>query len=491
MYRENLSEFVNKYRFAHVPLERGDQKQILQACRFALWHQHSDELQSILMACGMGESEIIERKAFYLEFASMIGHLIILVPGLANYFMIDYIAEDMIDGGDPELAQAGFRLQKIISAAKNKEKKVRGKVVMPAMPELSAAQIDAYKKNPAAFIVDFFESNWEYDSDRSYGLAVVAELLALDPEDRDHTGKILMDALGRFPDRDEFFHYFTTTTARILYENDYKYWAALAIDVFSPLCGNRQSEVGQPTSPAARLDDQPQLPAELELAAIADVWKAEGADAAAKKAMERVKLTPGDAFAFGLLGHLYLVNFDIPRALACLSRAYWLEPDSAMVVFYLGQAFHAGYFEKQVDLCLARLHTLPEYQKEPDQYQLGVELFIKCDTPETHATLDGRPAGRCPLQMRGIRAGHHRIVWQLPGGRQHPYSVTLEDATVAKFRFHPDPGSVSHEISRSGSVTIFDNGSARLLSDVVAAYLVDDLASLPQPSVEDCLKRIE
>ncbi|EKD81323.1 MAG: hypothetical protein ACD_39C01859G0001, partial [uncultured bacterium] len=250
MYRKNLSEFVNICRSERVPLSPGFQNQILQACRFALWHQHGDELQSLLMACGMGESEIIERKDFYLKFASMIGHLIILVPGLANYFMIDYIAEDMIDGGDLELAAAGARLQKIIAAAKHKEEKIRGKVLMPAMPALSAAQINYYQKNQAAFITDFFEASWEYDSDRSYGLAVVAELLFLDHEDYDKIGEMLMGALGKFSSREEFFHYFTSTTARILYENNYSDWATLTNNIFAPLCGNLQSELNRPTSPA-------------------------------------------------------------------------------------------------------------------------------------------------------------------------------------------------------------------------------------------------
>ena len=489
MYRENLSRFVELCRIGRVPVAKDFQRQILQACRFALWHRHGEELQSLLMACGMSESEIIERKDFYLRFASMIGRLIILVPGLSNYFMLDYIAEDMIDGGDPELAAAGLRLQTIIMHAKNREEKVHGKVFMPAVPALSTQQIADYQSDPATFLADFFESGWEYDSDRSYGLAVTAELLSLDPEDLDTTGEMLMCALGTYLNRNEFFYAFTNNTARILYENDYPEWATLTNTIFAPLCGEYKSRLNRPTSPEARLDNLPEVPPELELAAIADVWKEQGVDAALPLAQRRLELTPGDPFSCGMLGNIHLTKFDIPKALTCLSRAYWLEPDSIMVVFVLCQTFHAGYFEHQVDLCLAKLREMPEYQKDPDHYQLGVELFLKCDEPETHATLDGRPVGRCPLQLRGIKPGHHRIVWQLPGGRQHTYSVALDDATVAKFRYHPSADEVSHEISRCGAVTIFDNGDARQLSEVVAAYLVDDLARLPSPSVAECLGR--
>jgi len=487
MYRDNLSEFVNLCRSERVPLARERQKELLQACRFALWHQHGDELQSIFMACGMSESEIIERKQFYLEFAAMIGHMIVLVPGLANYFMLDYIAEDMIDGGDKELSEAGIRLQTIILHGKNREEKVTGKVAMPPLPSLSAAHLNFYRRNQAAFIVDFFEQNWDYDSDRFYGLAVAAELLALDPEDHIQYGEMLMSALGLFSSREEFFHYFATTTARILYENDYSEWAALTIDVFTPLCGNLATNLKQPVAPQVRRSDLPDVPPELELAAISEVWKSQGVDEALKLAKKRIELTPGDAFACGMLGNIFLAKFDIPQALASLSRAYWLAPDSAMVVFVLGQAFHAGYFEKQVDLCLEKLRTMPEYKENPDDFLLGVELLLKCDEPDTHATLNGRPVGRCPLQLRGVKPGHHRIAWKLASGKQYDYSVKLEDATVAKFRYHPTAGNVSQEISRCGSVTLFHNGEAKLLSDIVAAYLVDDLARLPHPKVAECV----
>lgn len=486
MYRDNLPEFVNLCRFERVPLSPEGQNALLQACRFALWHQHGDELQSLFMACGMGESEIIERKEFYLKFASMIGHLIVLVPALANYFMLDYIAEDMIDGGDPELAQAGMRLQTIILHGKNREEKVSGRVIMPDLPDLTEKQLNFYRRNQSFFIADFFESNWEYDSDRFYGLAVAAELLSLDPEDRIQYGEMLMSALGLFSSREEFFHYFATTTARILYENDYSGWAALTIDVFSPLCGNLAAELKQPVAPQVRRSDLPTIPPELELAAISEVWKTQGTDEALKLAKRRIELTPGDAFACGMLGNIFLAKFDIPQALACLSRAYWLAPDSAMVVYVLAQAFHAGYFEKQVDLCLEKLHTMPEYKQNPDEFLLGVELLLKCDEPEAQATLNGRPVGRCPLQLRGVKPGHHKIVWRLASGKQYDYSVRLEDATVAKFRYHPSAGNVTQEISRCGSVTLFHNGEARLLSDIVADYLVDDLARIPHPDVADC-----
>ncbi|PKL47326.1 MAG: hypothetical protein CVV42_13420 [Candidatus Riflebacteria bacterium HGW-Riflebacteria-2] len=491
MYRDNLSGFVNLCRSERVSLSGSRQNDILQACRFALWHQHGDELQSLFMACGMGESEIIERKEFYLKFAAMIGHMIVMVPNLANYFMLDYIAEDMIDGGDPELAEAGMKLQVIIRHGKNHEEKIVGQVTMPSLPVLSEAKLNFYRKNQAAFIAEFLESNWTYDSDRFYGLAVTAELLSLDPEDRAQYGEMLMGALGKFSNREEFFQYFATTTARILYENNYSDWAALTLDVFSPLCGKLAEDLNRPTAPQARRGDLPPIPPELELANIADIWKTQGIDEALELARKRIELTPGDAFSCGMLGNIFLAKFDIAQALTCLSRAYWLAPDSAMVVFVLAQAYHAGYFEKQVDLCLEKLHAMPEYRQNPDEFLLGVELFLKCDIPVAQATLDGRPVGRCPLQLRGIRPGHHKIVWKLADGKQYDYSVKLEDATVAKFRYHPVSRNVSQEISRCGSITIFHDGEARLLSDVVAVYLVDDLAKLPHPDVTECIGKVD
>ncbi|MDD3149067.1 MAG: hypothetical protein PHD82_17390, partial [Candidatus Riflebacteria bacterium] len=95
MYRENLSEFVNLCRLGRVPLTSDAQDRLLRAIRFTLWNRKHDELQSLLMACGMGESEIIERKRFYLKFAAMVGRMVVLLPHLHQLFMLNYIAEDM------------------------------------------------------------------------------------------------------------------------------------------------------------------------------------------------------------------------------------------------------------------------------------------------------------------------------------------------------------------------------------------------------------
>ena len=51
--------------------------------------------------------------------------LVVLIPSLHQYFMLDYIAEDMIDGGDPELAAAGQRLQTVLQHAKAGAKDIR------------------------------------------------------------------------------------------------------------------------------------------------------------------------------------------------------------------------------------------------------------------------------------------------------------------------------------------------------------------------------
>lgn len=491
MYRDNLSEFVSLCRLQRVSTSTDNQEQLLRAIRFALWNKNYDELQAMFMTCGMCESEIIERKSFYLRFAAMMCRLITLIPSLSKYFMIDYIAEDMIDGGDPELAAAGERMNTVLAHAKAGAKDIRGSISMPPVASLTDSQLAFYQKNPAAFIADFIEPNWGYDSDRSYAMAAVVELLLLDPEDRATVGPILMNAIGQFASTEEFYFTFASTTAKMLTESGYPEWGKIFMQIFTPLIGNYDAEKGS-TDASSGSGDESASPeredlGELELEAISNVWKNQGVDKALPLAKQRLIKTPGDPYACGMLGNIYLAQMNIPLALACLSRAYWLEPDTEMVVFVLGQAFQAGYFAKQVDLCRARLKNLPVYRAFPERFRFGVELFIKCDEPETTASVNGHEVGKCPLQLRHVKPGTARISWKLADGRQKTLTVELEDATVAKYRYHPDTGRVSDEISRDGSVTIFTAEGSRELCDLVARFLVDDLNKLPRPTVEECL----
>lgn len=491
MYRDNLSEFVSLCRSQRVPTSADRQEQLLRAIRFALWSKKYDELQAIFMTCGMSESEIIERKSFYLKFAAMMCRLITLIPTLSKYFMIDYIAEDMIDGGDPELVIAGNRMNTVIAHAKAGDKDIKGSISMPSVVALTSSQLGYYQKNPAAFIADFIEPNWEFDSDRTYAMAAVAELLLLEPEDKATVGPILMNAIGQSASAEEFYFTFASTTAKLLTENGYSEWGKIFMQIFAPLIGNYDAEKAL-ASAGSGSGSEATAPAgenfgELELEAISNVWKNQGVDRALPLAKQRLIMTPGDPYACGMLGNIYLAQMNIPLALACLSRAYWLEPDTEMVVFVLGQAFQAGYFAKQVDLCRARLKNLPAYRAFPERFRFGVELFIKCDEPETTASVNGHEVGKCPLQLRQVKPGTARITWTLADGGQKTLTVELEDATIAKYRYHPDSGRVSNEISRDGSVTIFTAEGSRELSDMVASFLVDDLNKLPNPSVEECL----
>lgn len=65
--------------------------------------------------------------------------------------------------------------------------------------------------------------------------------------------------------------------------------------------------------------------------------------------------------------------------------------------------------------------------------------------------------------------------------------MTVEEATVAKFRYHPDSDSVSDEISRDGVVTVFTPEGSKTLNELIPEFLVTDLANLPDPTIEQCL----
>lgn len=487
MYRENLTEYVNRLRMQRVPTDVRGQDMLLRAIRFALWNRRSDELQALLMCCGMCESEIIERKRFYLGFASMMSRLITLVPTLSSYYMIDYIAEDMVDGGDPELAAAGERLNTVIRHVKSKDTTIKGGIKMPPFVPLTDQQMSFYQSNQARFIIDYIEPNWDYDHDRSYAVAAATELLLLEPEDCPVMESILLNTISSRNDREDFFSLFSMNAVRLLEEKGYAEWAELLLQVFMPLLGPVNGACSQVEGVVYGARPECEIPPELELEAISDIWKRQGAQAALEPARRRLLLTPDDVYACGMLGNVYLALMNIPKALACLSRAYKICPCLEMVVYVLGQAFHAGYFGDQVDLCRKRLQQLPDYRLAPQNFHFGVELFLKCDEPETTALLNGIELGQCPLQRRHIKPGLAEIVWRLPDGRSRSLKVKLEDATIAKFRYHPDFDSVSDEISRTGVITLFTSDGPRELGELVSEYLVKDLADLPKPSVEECV----
>ncbi len=491
MYRDNLEQYVNMCRLRRVPTEPQGQDELIRALRYTLWTKRYDELQALFMTCGMGESEIIERRRFYLEFAPLIGRLVVLIPSLHQYFMLDYIAEDMIDGGDPELVAAGQRLQTVLQHAKAGAKDIRGRVLMPAYSELKPEVLEHYRRFPGEFLARVLEANWEYDSDRSYGLAAAIELLSLEKPEMPLIGPILMQSLGDYSSPEHFFAVFAATTVSLLNNAGYSEWAQVCQQVFAPLtAGFDPAKASAAKAVADAGDGSGHSEADfgpLSLGNISAVWKKEGVAQALVMARQRLLMTPEDPFACGMLGDIYLAQMNVPLALACLSRAWHRAPDSPVVLHVLGQAFQAGYFAAQVDLCRRQLSQLPEFQANPRPYQFGVELFLKCDVEETQVAVNGSNLGLCPLQIRNVRPGTLNIQWKLKNGREKRFSVTVEEATVAKFRYHPDSDSVSDEISRDGVVTVFTPEGSKTLNELIPEFLVTDLANLPDPTIEQCL----
>ena len=489
MYRENLADFVNLCRLERVPLTTDAQDRLLRAIRYTLFNRKYDELQSLFMACGMGESEIIARKRFYLKFAALVGRLTLLMPPLHKFFMLDYVAEDMIDGGDPDLVAAGTRLQTILSHAKSGAADIKGQIIMPAITAFQAERLAFYQKNPAEFIVDFIEPYWEYDSDRFYGLAAAVEFLSLDAADRLEVGPILIKSLGEFASPGDFFAAFNATTVNLLKKSGYADWADLFLQFFKPLeavlaVKETYSPPEQPVKTPLVAED---AYGELSLAAISNVWKTKGLDEALGLAKQRLQMTPDDPFACGMLGDMFLTRMNVPLALACLSRAFHRAPDAPVVVFTLARAFLAGYFSEQVDLCRQCLQKMPAYQAAPQNFMFGVELFLKCDEPGARVAVNGRELGECPLQIRNVRPGSAQLAWKLKDGREKIHQVDLVDATVAKFKYHPVAGIISDEISRDGSITVYTPTGARELRDMIPEFLVADLKMLPDPTIAQCL----
>ncbi|MFZ5953439.1 MAG: hypothetical protein ACOYXC_22240, partial [Candidatus Rifleibacteriota bacterium] len=131
-----------------VPVDSATQRDYLHAMRALFLTRRNDEYCRLVFHAMMSESEIIERKPFYLALAPMLARHMRIAAPLADHDFIRYIAEDMVDGNEPELAAAGNRLQQTMAAVKQSDADPDRSCVFPEPPPLSDEMVKLYQEKP-------------------------------------------------------------------------------------------------------------------------------------------------------------------------------------------------------------------------------------------------------------------------------------------------------------------------------------------------------
>lgn len=539
MYREDLSKYITKCRIVKVPDTVNEQDELIRAIRFALWHKRGAELQTLISFCCLSETDIIARKSFFLELSYFLSRLAILIPGLAKIDNIKYIAEDMVDGKEPQLLVAGKRLLQISEACADKEKIIYGKALMPRIESFSAEQLESFKKTPVEFLKKVLEENWEFDSDASYLLAAAIEILLLDPEDKCIAEPVLVRSVKTVTTKDEFFKYFYNYVFERLVKSNENKWALIFKQIFSaePKAGSGPTIAGEgaaappqvtvvsaatppsPPSPATPLSpasqtsapvsgaslsrvappflghpaqkslvvSEPLTPAiELEISSINALLGVKNYSGALTKAEALFNDNKNVAAVNLLLGSICAAQGKYLRAFAYLSRAYNRAPQDAKILSELAKTYWKCYCPFQTDLFMAKLKETEEYKAAPGEYYVGSELLLKSDDSETEVLLNSHSAGRCPVHLKNIRPGKTIIIWRLLNGKQKTLSFVLEDSVIGDFRYHPDTDTVSEEISRDGVLMVFTERGACEITEVIGDFLVNSPAELPDYEPEAC-----
>lgn len=493
---ESLEPVIRDY--GKITLCPDQQQNFLKALRLLFFTKRYEEHSQMLVRAYMSESEIIERKSFYLAYAEMLERHVGIAPNLMDVSMLQYLPEDMIDGGDPELVVAGKRMQATFAKIKEQLKKPDQPSEFGEMPQISEEKWQEYQHAPLIFFTDHIEQNWRVKRDSSRELNFASEVLRMDIED-------IQEIFSEELLYENFFCQMAQTIANEMMESNQEAYAIRICDLFFPISG-RASEIllmkkaeilakmGRTEEAAAiskGLDlDLAPIPDNLELANISKIWEENGAEEALKFGIERFKLTPDDFAVCGLLAEIYLTKLQLDIALPIICRSYHRAPDNPVVLFHMARIFHAGYFPEQTDLCMARVRQTSAYQNDQRTFTLPVELFVKCDTEDTTAFFNGQPIGKCPVRFL-VYPGQQSLAWEINGQIAKEISVDLKEATISKFRFHPADNSISDEISRTGCMTMFTAEGSVRLEDMVQDYLIDDLSKLPNLEPEAIMELIE
>lgn len=482
-----------------VPLEIELQQKYLLGLRISYLKKDNDRYLGLVRDAMMSEREIIARKPFYLSYARMLSRHVTLSNLLADESFIKYVAENMIDGGEAELVAAGIELQKTLDRVSNSASNKDYIFEVAPVPVFPDSVWNDYRANPLSFIVEQIETKWKLSAYLSRIIALTAELLQVD----------INTAKEHFPGEEisyaDFLNHVQSSILKELLEHDENDWAICFEDIFRQLTGNEMIEFKSVNESTDNSDNKictaADCPDELQLKHISNLFFNENKkDEAIKLGIKRFKLYPNDPMGSGLLGSIFHDTMAIEKALYLMARTYHLLPNDALTLYMLGRIFNAGYFSVQTDLCREQLKTLPEYRKDPAQFQMPVQLFIKCESysacslsndPAVEQTpvvamLNRNKMGNCPVQLLA-NPGKQKIGWAMNDQVIHEIDVDLQECTVSKFKLNLSDGIVSDEISRDGSITLFRDGGVIELRDIVKDFLVESLDKLPNPSVQDVL----
>jgi hypothetical protein len=475
------------------------------ALRHFFWHKDWERYHGLLFARLFSETEIIQLRPFMLEISRMLRRHVTFLPRLTSATTIKYLAEDMIDGGDPELVAEGKlfleavqradRIRLAIESAPDPNEAVLPEeedAYVPAYPHFEEADLIFYTQNPLFFFQRFVENDWILPGEAGRRAALIAEILEAPPELGEKGVQSYYQASVA-----EFMSESAQILADICAGTNHYEWSEFILRVMTPLCREnawllackradlylQQRRDPEGLALMKELHKNNHLPVELRPQFIQVLWQLEGQDATLRLAKSFLRGIPDDLPVLGVLAEAFLKDMAIDKALILATKAHRYNPRHPLPLFTLARAFHAGYFSEQADLCMNALKQHPAYQANSRRWFLPNELFIKCTTPDTVAFLNQQKLGPCPVRLAQIPPGEYQITWLLPDSTQKEFFFRAETATVHKYKFCPEFDTIDEEISRDGSVTLYHEGAAVELKDLVKPYLVATLTDLPDPDV--------
>lgn len=490
-----------KVKEQKIPIEKDLQEEIISDMRFAFFHNKFEDYFNYLSGCYMSGREIRERKDFYLSLSTMLlRHLRITPQLLEAYPYFGYIAEDMTNSGEAGVMKAGVDLRDICEDVKafldaRENKRPSAVKLKPAAPEGSEAFFEKYRGDKKGLFIDELDKNWRFAGDIDRSLAFICELFCMEPAAVEEVTARWFNGKTDFP---QMISWFIDDFGFLLREHDENLWiiifCKLAIEYGyeAPNFYSYQAEAGFKLRDYAHslelisiLEKKYKITSYLEHLKCFSLWKLARDKECFKTIKRRLSDDGRDLLAALLAGDIFLEKNMFENAVKAYSYAYHVE-QAADVLYSLARAFHACYFADQTDLCYKKALSL---DKNCGKYfKFGVELYVKCDIPGVRAFVDGENIGECPVCIKGIVDGNHVIEWQMPDEKKKRHDVNLSDGCIHKFKYVSEISKIECEQSRDGKITVYREGEALELYDILKDYAIDSLDVLPYPKIDEFLK---